>query len=126
MLVLDSGGLTHLATRSSASLAMIRSLRREGLWPPVVPTMVVVESLPARLGPDAVVNRFLHTCLVEESVPLSLARRAAEIRRQARRGSAVDAVVIALAEPDGVVLTGDLGDLTNLAAQATQVTVVGI
>jgi hypothetical protein len=126
MLVLDSGGLTHLATRSAASLALIRSLRREGLWPPVVPTMVVVESLPARPGHDAMVNRFLHACLVEESVPLTVARRAAEIRRRGRRGSAVDAVVIALAEPDGVVLTGDLGDLTSLAAQTTNVTVVGI
>jgi hypothetical protein len=88
--------------------------------------MVVVESLPARPGHDAMVNRFLHTCLVEESVPSSVARRAAEIRRQGRQGSAVDAVVIALAEPDGVVLTGDLGDLTSLAAQTTKVTVVGI
>jgi len=37
---------------------------------------------------------------------------------QARRGSAVDALVVAAAESDGVVLTSDLGDLTALAVHA--------
>jgi hypothetical protein len=126
VLVLDSGGLSYLVARSTTAAALIRSLRRENLWPPIIPTMVLVESLQARPGRDAVLNQFIATCLIEETVPLTLARRAAEIRRRARKGSAVDALVIALAEPNGAVLTGDVGDLRALAAQAEQVTVIAV
>ena len=126
MLVLDSGGLSYLATRSSQAVALIRSLRREELWPPVIPTMVLVESLEARPGRDAALNQFIGTCLVDDSVPVTLARRTAELRRAARKGSAVDALVMALAEPNGAVLTGDVGDLRALAAQTKQVTVIGV
>jgi hypothetical protein len=38
---------------------------------------------------------------------VTLARRAAELRHRARKRSAVDALVMALAEPNGVVLSGD-------------------
>ncbi|MEP7113491.1 MAG: hypothetical protein ABI862_09520 [Ilumatobacteraceae bacterium] len=51
------------------------------------------------------------------------ARRAAELRRRARRGSAVDAIVVALAEPGGNVLTGDKADIEALAAHAHDVSV---
>jgi hypothetical protein len=126
VLVLDSGGLSYLGARSAAAAALICSLRRENLWPPIIPTMVLVESLQARPGRDAALNQFIAACLLEGTVPLTLARRAAEIRRRARKGSAVDALVIALAEPNGVVLTGDVGDLRALAAQAEQVTVIAV
>jgi hypothetical protein len=33
---------------------------------------------------------------------------------------------MALAEPNGAVLTGDVGDLRALAAQTKQVTVIGV
>ena len=52
-----------------------------------------------------------------------LVRRAAALRFAARRGSAVDAVVVASAEPDGVVLTSDVGDLRALAAHSRGVIV---
>ncbi len=123
MLVLDSGGFSRLATRSRASLALIDELRRAGLWPPVVPTMVLVESLQGHAGRDANENRFLKTILTDPRVDVDLARRAAALRRGARRGSAVDALVVALAEPGGTVLTGDGADLTALAAHARDVTV---
>ena len=126
VLVLDSGGLSYLATRSSQAVALIRSLRREELWPPVIPTMVLVESLQAWPGRDAALNQFIGTCLVDDSVPVTLARRTAELRRAARKGSAVDALVMALAEPNGAVLTGDVDDLRALAAQTKQVTVIGV
>ena len=126
MLVLDSGGLTYLAARSSQAAALIRSLRREDLWPPVIPTMVLVESLQARPGRDATLNQFIGICLLEDSVPLALARRAAELRRRAGKGSAVDALVMALAEPNSAVLTGDIADPHALAAQTKQVTVIGV
>lgn len=92
----------------------------------MIPTMVLVESLQAWPGRDAALNQFIGTCLVDDSVPVTLARRTAELRRAARKGSAVDALVMALAEPNGAVLTGDVDDLRALAAQTKQVTVIGV
>jgi hypothetical protein len=65
----------------------------------------------------------LKTCDVAEAVPESLARRAALLRRLARRGSAVDALVVAFAEPDGTVLTSDPHDLEALANHANGVVI---
>jgi hypothetical protein len=50
-----------------------------------------------------------------------LARRAAYLRRLARLGSAVAALVVAIAEPDGTVLTSDPDDLEALASHARRV-----
>ena len=123
MLIVDSGGVSRLAARSKAAAALIASLREAGLWPPVLPTVVLVEALHGHPGRDANTTRFLKTCVVEADVPLTLARRAAELRRRAARGSAVDAVVVALAEPGGTVLTGDTADITALAGHARHVAV---
>ena len=123
MLVLDSGGFGRLSERSKRALALVEELRAAGLWPPVVPTMVLVESLQGHAGRDANANRFLKTVMKEEVVGIELARRAAELRRRARRGSAVDALVVAAAEPNGVVLTGDEADITALAAVSNGVAV---
>ena len=123
MLIIDSGGVSRLAERSPRALALIRALRDAGLWPPVTPTVVLVESLQGHSGRDTTTNRFLKTCVIEELMTESTARRAAELRRRARYGSAVDAVVVALAEPGGTVLTGDKADITALAAHANEVTV---
>lgn len=123
MLVLDSGGITRLAARSGRSLALIEGFIEAELWPPVVPTVVLVESLQGHPGRDANANRFLKTCIIEPVVTEALARRAAELRRRARRGSAVDALVVALAEPGGTVVTGDKADIEALAAYARHVTV---
>jgi hypothetical protein len=97
---------------------MILALRDEGLWPPMVPAVVLVESLRGHAGRGANENRLLKTCDVAEAVSEALARRAALLRRLARRGSAVDALVVAFAEPDGTVLTSDPDDLEALAAHA--------
>lgn len=123
MLIIDSGGANRLAERSTRALALIRALRNDGLWPPVAPTVVLVESLQGHSGRDATTNRFLKTCLIETVVTEQTARRAAELRRRARHGSAVDAVIVALAEPGGTVLTGDKADIGALAAHAHEVTV---
>ena len=122
-LVLDSGGVTGLARRSGDALARIQAFRREGLWPPVVPSIVLIECLTGKQRLDANVNRFLKTCDILDHVPEGIARRAASLRAQARQGSAVDALVVAVAEPGGDVLGGDLGDLRALAAHAADVTV---
>lgn len=123
MLVLGSGGLSRLSERSKKALALIEEFRRAGLWPPVVPTMVLVESLHGHPGRDVNANRFLKTVLKDEAVSVEIARRAAELRRRANRGSAVDALVVVLAEPSGIVLTGDEADITALAAVSNDVAV---
>lgn len=123
MLVLDSGGFSRLAERSRRTLALIEEFRNAGLWPPVVPTMVLVESLQGHPGRNANANRFLKTVMKDEAVSLEVARRAAELRRRAKRGSAVDALVVALAEPRGTVLTGDAADISALAAVSKGVAV---
>jgi predicted nucleic acid-binding protein len=123
MLVLDSGAVTRLAERSARTAALIAALRAEGLWPPVVPSVVLIECLTGDGSRDAVHNRFLRTCDVADSVPIPLARRAAWLRARARTGSAVDALVAAVAEPGGTVLTGDPADLRALARHASEVTI---
>jgi hypothetical protein len=123
VLVLDSGGVTRLAARNAQALALIQGFVVADLWPPVVPTVVLVESLQGHPGRDANVNRLIKACIIEPIVTDTIARRAAELRRRAQRGSAVDAIVVALAEPGGTVLTGDQADLGPLSAYARDVMV---
>ena len=122
-LVLDSGGVSRLARRAPEVVAFVTVLERDGLWPPVVPSVVLVESLSGRPRNDVAVHRLLKTCSIIEELPLGLARRAGALRAMAGRGSAVDAVVVAMAEPGGAVLSGDLEDLRALAAHADDVEV---
>lgn len=117
-LVLDSGGVSLLARQSKDSAARIRALLRAGLWPPVVPSVVLVECLHGHAGRDAPTNQFLKTCDIIEEVPEAIARRSAQLRRLAKTGSAVDALVVAFAEPDGTALTSDPHDLESLASHA--------
>ncbi len=121
MLVLDSGAISRLAKRTRQNAATIAALRREGLWPPLVPSVVLVEATTGRPGPDANTNRLLKTCDIVAELPEVTARRAAELRYRARTGSAVDAVLVAVAEPGGTVMTDDPGDLRALAAHSNQV-----
>lgn len=121
--VLDSGGVSWLAERSPRVVALIGEMRTAGLWPALVPAPVLVECLTGQPGRDAPTNRLLKACDVVTELPQTLARRCARLRFEARRGSAVDAIVIGIAEPDGVVLTSDTGDLAALAQVATGVTI---
>ncbi len=121
MLVLDSSAVSRLAERSRSVVALILALRDEGLWPPLVPSVVLVECLQGHAGRDAAENKFLKTCDIVEEIGEQLARRAAFLRRHARRGSAVDALVVAVAEPGGTVLTSDPRDLEALASHAQRV-----
>jgi hypothetical protein len=121
--VLDSGGLTSLARRPADAVALIAVFRRDHLWPPLVPSVVLVESLSGRPRTDVRVNRLLKTCDIVEDLPERLARRAGALRAIVGQGSAVDALVVAMAEPGGAVLGSDLKDLRALAAHAKDVTV---
>jgi predicted nucleic acid-binding protein len=123
MLVLDSGGVSRLSQRNRRAAALIEALQAENLWPPVVPTIVLAESTTGAARTDANINRLLKSCDVEPVVAEATARRAGQLRARARRGSAVDALLVALAEPSGTVLTGDVEDLEALAAHADGVVV---
>ncbi|MGH3496813.1 MAG: hypothetical protein ACRDP1_05040 [Nocardioidaceae bacterium] len=125
-LILDSGGLSRLAKRDRETAALIITLRRRGLWPPVVPTVVLVESLTGVPKKDVNTNRVLSACDIRPAVPERVARRAAALRTNARRGSAVDALVVAIAEPGGTVLTSDPVDLHALSADTADVTIEGV
>jgi predicted nucleic acid-binding protein len=123
VLVLDSGGVSRLSQRSRRAAALIEALREEGLWPPVVPTIVLAESTTATPRTDTNINRLLKSCDVDPIVAERTARRAGQLRGRARRGSAVDALLVAMAEPGGTVLTGDSEDLAALASHADGVVV---
>ena len=86
----------------------------------MVPSVVLVECLTGKQQNDVTVYRFLNDgCDIEEALTKRSARRAGELRTQTGRASkisAVDAVVVASAEPDGIVLGTDTKDLRALAA----------
>ncbi|HVQ96569.1 MAG TPA: PIN domain-containing protein [Mycobacteriales bacterium] len=126
MVVLDSGAITFLAERTPRALALLRRLTRAGEWPAVVPSVVLVECLTEHASRDVPVHRVLNQCDIREVLPVQLARRAAYLRAHARRGSAVDAVVVATAEPGGVALTCDRKDIAALAECAADVRVEAI
>jgi hypothetical protein len=122
-LILDSGAITHLARRSRAAAALITALRAQGLWPALIPSAVLIECLTGDARRDARTNHLLKTCEIVDKLPADLARRAAWLRTKARRGSAIDALVVATADPGGAVLTGDPKDLIAIADHAHEVTV---
>jgi hypothetical protein len=122
--VLDAGGVSTLA--EPRRVARVRALLEEGLWPPLLPTVTLVETLTGNGSRDALVLRLATTSELVEEVPVGLARRAAQLRHHARRGSAVDALVVAIAERAGgpaVVITSDPDDIGALVANTKTVTI---
>ena len=65
----------------------------------------------------------LYDELKRRNLPASELLQVAVRTEVERRGSAVDALVVAMAEPGGTVLTGDKADIGALAAHARQVMV---
>ncbi len=126
-LVFDAGAVTALA----GNRARLQELRRRGLWPPQVPSVVLTEALTGDHRRDFHVNRLLRACQVRP-VDEAHARRAARLRTATGRAgsiSAVDALVAAAADvaPGGIVVTSDLDDLRDLAAHATYpITIIGV
>ncbi|MHB8293870.1 MAG: PIN domain-containing protein [Acidimicrobiales bacterium] len=115
--VLDAHGLTTLA----AKRAYLEELRRRGEWPAVVPTVVLTEALTGDHRRDYHENRLLRACDVRPVDEL-VARAAAVLRARVpgRRPSAVDAIVVAVADDTGgaTVVSSDPGDLRALARHA--------
>jgi len=67
--------------------------------------------------------RPLKTCDAQPMLSEARARRAGEFLAPARRTSTADAIVVALAEPHGTVLTSDPPDLEALVTHARGVEV---
>jgi predicted nucleic acid-binding protein len=117
--VLDSHGLTSLANNR----ARLEELRRRGEWPAIVPSVILTEALTGDHRRDHRENRLLRACDIKPVDEL-LARSAARLRaaaRARRAPSAVDAIVVAVADEagGGVVLSSDPGDLRALAHHTT-------
>jgi len=125
-LVVDSGGISMLSSTTLRAADLIRGFQREGLWPPIVPSPVLIECLQGHAGKDARLNLLLKSCDVLQVIDVGLTRRAGWLRTRAKKGSAVDALVVAAAEPEGTVLTSDSGDLRALAAFARDVRIVAV
>lgn len=125
--VLDAHGLTALAARR----AYLEELRRRGEWPAIIPSVVLTEALTGDHRRDYHENRLLRTCDVRPVGEL-VARAAAALRTRAggrRPPSAVDAIVVAMADDAGgaTVLSSDPGDLRAMADHTTsRVTVSGL
>jgi predicted nucleic acid-binding protein len=125
--VLDSHGLTSLANNR----ARLEELRRRGEWPAIAPSVILTEALTGDHRRDYLENRLLRACEIK-SVDELLARAAARLRaaaRTRRTPSAVDAIVVAVADEAGgaVVLSSDPADLRALAQHTTnRVTIAAV
>jgi hypothetical protein len=119
-LILDAGGISALAGQR----ARLIELRRRGLWPAQVPSVVLAESLTGDHRRDFHANRLLRACQVRD-VTEPHAREAARLRTAtglAATITATDAVVVAFAStcPSPIVLTSDARDLAALAEHAAR------
>lgn len=119
-LVLDSGGVTALAGQR----ARLAELRQRGFWPPLVPTVVLVEVLTGDHRRDFHENHLLRMCQIR-SVDEQTARDAARMRTATGRAddiSATDAIVAeyAVSLGDSLVLTSDPTDLTDLVTTRSE------
>lgn len=119
-LILDAGGVSALAGQR----ARLMELRRRGLWPAQVPSVVLAEALTGDHRRDFHANRLVRACQIRD-VTEPHAREAARLRTATGRSatiSATDAIVAAFAGTcsDPIVLTTDPRDLAALAEHAAR------
>ncbi len=117
-LVVDAGALRRLADRSPRSLILLRTLRERGLWPAQVAAPVLVEALTGDVATDDAVEALLRCCHILDSIAPAVAHRAAWLRTAANRGTATDALIVALAEPGGAVLVAQRPTIEAMALYA--------
>jgi len=126
-LILDSGAVLALASGNERARQFVRRAisARAAV---IVPAVVVAET--TRGGPrDATVNRVIKT--VEDVAPVTedVAREAGRLLAGARKSNAtMDALVVASAarRESTIILTGDIDDITALAANYLHVRVEGV
>ena len=120
-LILDAGGISALAGQP----ARLMELRRRGLWPAQVPSVVLAESLTGDHRRDFQANRLLAACQIRD-VTEPHAREAARLRTATGRPATVTAAVAAFAStcPSPIVLTSHPRDLAALAAHTARPIVI--
>ncbi len=126
-LILDSGAVLALASGNERARRFVRRAisARAAV---IVPAVVVAET--TRGGPrDATVNRVIKT--VEDVAPVTedVAREAGRLLAGARKSNAtMDALIVASAarRESTIILTGDIDDITALAANYPHVRVEGV
>ena len=77
-LVLGSGAVSFLASRSRGACGLRSALVAEGFWPPLVPSPEFVESLQGDPGRDANASRQLKSGDVVTDIDEDVARSAAQ------------------------------------------------
>lgn len=126
-LILDSGAVIALAARDAAARRFVERAVLQGTLV-VAPAVVVAET--TRAGPrDAAVNRVLKA--VDEITPVTetTARLAGRLLAASGLSNAtIDALIVAEAVlgDSAILLTGDVGDISALAAGHPQVHVHGV
>lgn len=119
-IVLDSGAVSALADDRDR----LRAMREAGMWPPVVPCVVLTEALTGDHRRDFHTNHLLKACQVVD-IDERTARDAAALRFATSRAceiAVIDAIVVAVADQmvDPVVITSDPDDIVSLAVHAAQ------
>ena len=126
-LVLDTGALIGLASRSNRIWTLLDEAQRTGA-DVLVPAGTLAESL--RGGPrDALVNRLLNQPYTQVTIhDEARARSAGELLKKARTSDAIDALVVAEAVryESSTIATSDPDDIADLAGDRGFVTVVRV
>jgi predicted nucleic acid-binding protein len=126
-LILDSGAIIALAANQARLRQFVERALRDRLLI-VVPAVVIAETTRGGAR-DAPVNRVLRAIHEIAPVTEATAREAGRLIAAANIARAtIDALIVAEAVLHGpsVVLTGDLGDISALAANHKHVRVQGI
>src|SRR5579871_4723385 len=115
-LILDSGAVLALARQEPRARAALAAAWEAG-GEVVVPAVVVAETVRGSGPRDAPVNRVLSAVGNVAAATEGQARIAGSVLAGAKSSATVDALIVAeaVARRGGVVLTGDVGDLTQLA-----------
>jgi hypothetical protein len=99
-------------------------LRRRGLWPPIVPRAALAESRTGSSKRDVNTNLPVEARDVRSGVAERVVRRGRGAWYDGSEGlCAVDALVVAAAEPGSTALTSDGVDLRAIAADAVDVVI---
>jgi len=122
-LILDSGAVIGLSRNDARARAALAAAHEAGAVVSI-PSVVVAESIRGT-AKDAPVNRVINAVGQVTPADEATARLAGGLLGAANSSSTIDAVVIATAIAAGgaVVLTGDAGDLGQLAANNAEVVI---
>lgn len=122
-LILDSGAVIALSRNDVRARAVLAAAMDAGAEVSI-PSVVIAETVRGSTR-DAAVNRVITAVGDVKPIDEPTGRRAGALLASARSTSTIDALVVATAiqRGGGVVLTGDVDDLTRLAASHPEVVI---